>query len=215
MSSRQTDTPHYVYSSTLHLCTLCMPCDLWCGLKMSSSGCFIVMSLYIVIDVMKVSGESAIEQQQQPFNGRFNPGRPVPEETFTRSHPSWSTYFLYHLSSFATVHGILFIQLTCLTVLSNNPFPGPLSSSTWYWTLNFILHAFLHPIIIIFSQHMPMYNCSAAISMLCHLHLRHTSTWPFSSLLAEVPPHFLSLQARSHFHATCCFAHNYCTTFLS
>ena len=26
-----------------------------------------------------------------------NPGRPVPEETFTRSHPSWSTYFLYHL----------------------------------------------------------------------------------------------------------------------
>ena len=38
------------------------------------------------------------------------PGRPVPEETFTRSHSSWSTYFLYHLSPFATVHGILFIQ---------------------------------------------------------------------------------------------------------
>jgi len=38
---------------------------------------------------------------------------------------------------------------------------------------------------------------------------------PFSSLFAEVPPHFLSLQARSHFHAACCFAHNYCTTFLS
>ena len=36
---------------------------------------------------------------------------PVPEESFTRSHPSWSTYFLYHLSPFATVHGILFIQL--------------------------------------------------------------------------------------------------------
>ena len=40
-----------------------------------------------------------------------------------------------------------------------------------------------------------------------------TSTWPFSSLLAEVPPHFLSLQARSHFHATYCFAHNCCITF--
>ena len=52
------------------------------------------------------------------------PGRLVPEETFTRSHPSWSMYFLYHLSPFATVHGILFIQLTCLTVLSNNLFPG-------------------------------------------------------------------------------------------
>ena len=71
------------------------------------------------------------QQQQQPFNGcliRDNPGRPVPEETFTHSHPSWSTYFLYHLSPFATVHGILFIQLTCLTVLSYNLFPGPLWS---------------------------------------------------------------------------------------
>ena len=84
------------------------------------------------------------------------PGRPVPEETFTRSHPSWSTYFLYHLSPFAVVHGILFIQLTCLTVLSNNHVPGPLWSSPWSWTLNFILYALLHPVIIIFSQHMPI-----------------------------------------------------------
>ena len=65
---------------------------------------------------------------QRPFV-RDNPGRPVPEETFTRSHPSWSTYFLYHLSQFAPVHGILFIQLTCLTVLLDNLFPGPLWSS--------------------------------------------------------------------------------------
>jgi len=45
----------------------------------------------------------------QPFNGRLSgdyPGRPVPEETFTRSHPSWSAYFLYHLSPLATVHGV-------------------------------------------------------------------------------------------------------------
>jgi len=40
---------------------------------------------------------------------------------------------------------------------------------------------------------------------------KNTSTWPFLSLLAEVPPHFLSLQARSHFHATCCLVHSYCT----
>ena len=52
--------------------------------------------------------------------GQPDPGRPV---------PSWSTYLLYHLSPFATVHGILIIQLTCLTVLSNNLFPGPLWSS--------------------------------------------------------------------------------------
>ena len=35
---------------------------------------------------------------------RDNAGRLVPEETFTCSHPSWSTYFLTHLSPFATVH---------------------------------------------------------------------------------------------------------------
>ena len=67
---------------------------------------------------------------KRPFV-RDNPGRPVPEETFTHSHSSGSTCFLYHLSPFATVHGILFIQLTCLTVLSNNLFPGPLRSSHW------------------------------------------------------------------------------------
>ena len=50
---------------------------------------------------------------------------------------------------------------------------------------------------------------SLSFSLMPHIHL------PFSSLLAEVPPRFLSLQARCHFHATCCFAHNYCTTFLS
>jgi len=52
-------------------------------------------------------------------------------KTCTRSHPSWSTYFLYHLSPFTTIHGILFVQFTSLTVLSDNLFPGPLWSSSW------------------------------------------------------------------------------------
>ena len=67
------------------------------------------------------------QQQQRPFNGlwiRDNLGRTVPEETFTHSHPSGSSCFLYHLSPFATIHGILFIQLTCLTVLTYNLFAG-------------------------------------------------------------------------------------------
>ena len=81
------------------------------------------------------------------------PGRPVPEETFTHSHPSGSSCFLYHLSPFAMVHGIRFIQLTCLTVLTYNLFPGLLWSSPWSWTLNFMLHTFFHPVIVIFLQH--------------------------------------------------------------
>jgi len=28
-----------------------------------------------------------------------HPGRPVPEETFTRSHPSWSTYSILYTAS--------------------------------------------------------------------------------------------------------------------
>jgi len=55
------------------------------------------------------------------------------------------------------------------------------------------------------------------VPMLCHLFIISLSA-PYSdhsSLLAEVPPHFLSLQTMSHFHTTYCLAHNCCTTFLS
>jgi len=80
---------------------------------------------------------------------RDNPGRPVPEETLTHSHPTWSSDILYHLPPFTTIHGILFDHFTCLTILSDN-------LSSWSWTLNFIFHTFLYPIDIIFSQHMPI-----------------------------------------------------------
>jgi len=85
-----------------------------------------------------------------------NPGRPVPEETLTHSHWSWSSDILCHFPPFTTINGILFVHFTCLTVLSDNLSPGPLWSSSWFWTLNFILHTFLHPIIIFFLQHMPI-----------------------------------------------------------
>ena len=95
------------------------------------------------------------------------------------------------------------------TVLFDNLSPGPLWSSSWYWTLYFILHEFLHPVInhhLLFAAHAHTNAaCSAAIPMLCHLYLLslsapyleicllancHTSTWPFSFVLAEVIPHF-------------------------
>ena len=70
------------------------------------------------------------------------------------------------------IHGILLVQFTSLTVLSDNLSPGPLWSSSWPWTLNFILHAFLHPMIIIFTAHAHTNtDCFAAIPMLCHLYL--------------------------------------------
>ena len=55
-----------------------------------------------------------------------------------------------------TMYSILLVQFTCLTVFFHNLSPGPLWSSSWSGTLYFILHAFLNPIIIFFSQHMPI-----------------------------------------------------------
>jgi len=48
------------------------------------------------------------------------PGRPVPEETFTHSHPSWSSDILYQLPPFTAILVVLFVQFTCLTVFFNN-----------------------------------------------------------------------------------------------
>jgi len=58
-------------------------------------------------------------------------------------------------------------------------------------------------------------NLSTLYLVLYLLPQYHTSIWPFSSLPAEVPPHFLFLHARSHFHETYCFTHNCCTITLS
>ena len=87
---------------------------------------------------------------------RDYPGRPLPEETLTHSHPSWSLDILYQLPPFTTIHSILCVQFTCLTVLFDNLSPRPLWSSCWSSALYFILHEFLHPVIIFSSQHMPI-----------------------------------------------------------
>jgi len=55
----------------------------------------------------------------QPFYGSQdfvwqNLGEPVPEETFTHSHLSWSSIIAYLLPPSITIHGILPIQFTCL-----------------------------------------------------------------------------------------------------
>ena len=87
---------------------------------------------------------------------RDNPDEPVPEETFTHSHLSWSTIMTYLLPPSITIHGILSVQSTCLTVFSHNLSPSFLWSTSWPGTLHFKLHTFLHPIIVFFSQHMPI-----------------------------------------------------------
>ena len=95
---------------------------------------------------------SAFHARVKYYNYYHNPGEPVPEETFTHSHLLWSSIISYLLPASFTIHGILLVQFTCLTVFFH-------WSTSWPGILHFILHTFLHPIIVFFSQHMP-YHCS-------------------------------------------------------
>jgi len=72
-----------------------------------------------------------------------------------------------------------------LTVFLHNLSPNPLWYSSWSDTLHFILHTFLHPIIVLFPQHMPIpcatcaysATCSTVVPRLYHLFLVSLSTW--------------------------------------
>jgi len=58
------------------------------------------------------------------------PGEPVPEETLTHP-PSWSSSNLYQLLPSTTIHSILLVQITCLTIFLHNLFTCPLWSTSW------------------------------------------------------------------------------------
>jgi len=76
-----------------------------------------------------------------------NPGEPVPEERLTHSHLSWSSIVPYLLPS-NTIHGILPVQSTCLTVFFHSLSPSFLWSTSWPGTLYFILHTFRHLVLM-------------------------------------------------------------------
>jgi len=71
---------------------------------------------------------------------------------------------------------------------------SPLWSTSWPGTYHFILHTFLHPIIVFLTTYAHIAICFAVVPRLCHLflvslstvylklYLCHTSIWPFSSL---------------------------------
>ena len=81
----------------------------------------------------------------QPVNGLC---LGLPKGTFSDSHQSWSSNIFYQLPPSTMIHSILLVQLTCLTVIFHNLSPRPLWSTSWSGTLYFILHTFLHPVII-------------------------------------------------------------------
>jgi len=63
-------------------------------------------------------------------------------KTFTHSHTSWSSIILYMLPPSTAIHGILYVQLTCLIFFLQNLCPSLLWSTSWSVTLQVILHTF-------------------------------------------------------------------------
>jgi len=114
----------------------------------------------------------------------------VPEETLTHSHLSWSSAILYQFPAFTMIHSLLSVQVVFLAVFLHDFCPRDCPP---------------HPIIVFFSQQCPSHHtCFAVVPRLCYLFLvSQLFTWnsvfylnvthPFSTLPAEVPPHFLFL----------------------
>jgi len=99
----------------------------------------------------------------QPFYSSLdsvwdNPGEMAPEETFTHSHLSWSSVIPYllppSLMSYDPWHP------PCSIYVPDSLFAQSLSTFSivyllaWHRPLH--THTFLHPIIVFFSQHVPI-----------------------------------------------------------
>jgi len=131
-------------------------------------------------------------QHTQPFYGsldfvRDNLGKPVPEETFSHSHLPCSSIITYLLPPSITIHGILSVQFTCLAVFFHNLTGSFLWSTSWPGTLHFILHTFLHSIIV-FAAH-TITTCFAIVPRLCHLIIVSLSTLYLELLSCSLMPH--------------------------
>jgi len=140
------------------------------------------------------------------------PGEPVPEETLTHP-PAWSSCNLYQLLPSTTIHSILLVPITCLAIFLHNLFPCPLGlePSTSY-SIDFFTQS------VSSSRSTCPYHRSlfcSSISIISSIPSLCLNSLNFSSLFAEVPPHFQSWQARSHFHVAYYFAHSCHTASLS
>jgi len=101
---------------------------------------------------------------------------------------SWSPVILYHLPPSTTIHSILPVQITCLTVFLHNLSPSPLWSTSWTGTFHFILHTFFINRFLLFTTHAyTNATCFAAVRILCHLILVSlNSTW--TGIFTLMPP---------------------------
>ena len=63
-------------------------------------------------------------------------------------------------------YGLLSGTTGCLAIFLHNFSPCPVWSTSWSGALHLIFHTFLHPISVVFSQHMPIPLQSVLLSQL-------------------------------------------------
>jgi len=92
----------------------------------------------------------------QPFYGPLSGTTRVSRYQKKRSsaHLSWSSSNLCQLLPSTTIHSILPVQFTCLTIFLHNLCPSPLWSTCWSGVRHVILHTFLYPISVFFLQYL-------------------------------------------------------------
>jgi len=100
-------------------------------------------------------------QQQQPFYGplsRTTRVRWYQKKHSPTHHPDHHPIFIsfFHLPRTIFHSKILPVQITCLAIYLHKLFPCPLWSTSWSGALHLIFHTFLHPISVLFLQHMPI-----------------------------------------------------------
>jgi len=83
---------------------------------------------YAVTETDRIPADRMTHIHTQPFYCSMgfvwdNLGEPVPEETFTHSHLSWSSIVHNLLLPSNTIHGILPVQSKCLAVFFHNLSP--------------------------------------------------------------------------------------------
>ena len=98
-----------------------------------------------------------VQQQQQPFYSPLSGTTRMSQYQKKHSpthHPNHQSSNLYLLLPSTTIHSILLVQITCLAIFLHNLFSCPLWSTSWSGALHLIFHTFLHPISVLFLQHM-------------------------------------------------------------
>ena len=178
----------------------------------------ITVQYALMMTTMKTTRWRWQQQQQQLFYGPLSRTTRVSQNQKKRS--STHTYLDHQPSFISSLHLLRFINYlyawqsfstTSFQVQGLIGLPLDLEPSTSY-----SIH-FFNDDCLLFAPHAhTIATCFAVVPRLCHLCL--VSLWilylelfylnvthpsdHFSFLPTKVPPHFVSLQARSHFHAT-------------